>query len=76
MKVSQWSIVRNNNRTLGNIDGVSVDKAVRVLVDKWVLVGGISVGDLVGFLIGEEVGKEVGDFVGVKVGDPLEQFQL
>eukprot|EP00957_Ditylum_brightwellii_P101290 7718495-Ditylum_brightwellii.AAC.1 len=40
-------------------------------VDKWVLFGGIPIGDPVGFLVGEEVGKEVGGFIGVKVGDPL-----
>ena len=41
--------VRNNNRTLGNIDGVSVGKAVGVLV-------GVFVGTSVGLILGVRVG--------------------
>ena len=37
---------------------------------------GLLVGDPVGFLSGENVDKDIGGFVGIKVGDPLEQFQL
>ena len=42
--------VRNNNRMLGNVDGVHVGKAVSVLVGVFV---GASVGLLVGVCVGE-----------------------